>query len=745
MILSRVLHGSTSLTFLQIGWPQQLDRQVILCANKYYYDSLHTLQTDIFEKLVDIVFNFCIGKQLEVSSLYHVALVYSCRTTVCTNFSNGTRVSLIVYTMAFYFRDNVTFYATDEISQRLFNIIMGHAYKILLERSVENYLAHDYCEILFISLLEQKDTTEFINNKFQENGTVMQSNEISTLNQLIRLVQHFNYFVDSKIQRMNDEEILKILYKVLDDDFICYIQQMYSILAYNLDDSPNLVANKYLEMKMQSSLSVKRINKSAQQIHNRTAPSIINTSDIIKTMTNNAISRIKKSNADNHIASKNSDNDYIKTYYHYNCRQLQDCKYISSSINRENNVPAASYDTNYDKFHTEEGITLTFTPMSKIFFSNKFNRKSTIENLPLLHVHYNIADNFKFICFRLNIKETTLQHLIDNFIVFGFRLLCHYEKQDILDVVVYVYRETVNVFCTAIKRYANKCAKVVYSRFRIILGRSLIQHLGTEFLSEIKNNVPIFIKDIRDAKRNQFYLAEMFMNSCHDGYKVVLKSKRPHDLIDIYVVIEKTAFLHLCNTISFSFKIHMKVSHNQLCFLYVHIYVHKIRSLQIYQNLRQAYMIKTRMQSTNCINALNALWNCRPGVQLIYTSDYHAILDQTSTHFVRNILFNVYVIRTGKYSPFPRNLIDANTMCFLLLRIAKSIAYKQDALFHVKNDIDGPLNNIVSIRGVASIVDNKVDDHSYKCNCTTVCTMLNCPLYTGLQNPQYCKLNTLVD
>lgn len=387
--------------------------------------------------------------------------------------------------------------------------------------------------------------------------------------------------------------------------------------------------------------------------------------------------------------------------------------------------------------------------INKIVFGNQFNivndnesgnMKLIIESLSLHYVHYNISSNFKFICFRLNIKEVTLQHLIDNFIIFGFRLLCHYGQQDILDVIVYVYHETINVFCTSMKRYIKKYTNVVNSRFRMLLGRSLVHQWGSELLSEIQFN-PCYIKEIREAKKNKLYLVEMVMNACDDGYKVILKSKRLHDFIDIYVVIEKQAFGYLCSKNSFSFKIHMKVSYNQKCFLYVHIYVHKIRALEIYRSLQQSWKMKRTIERENCANVLDILWNYRPDVQLIYTSDYNSILKRTNSKFMRNILFNVYIIRSGKYSPYPRNLVDANTMCFLLLRIAKSIAFKQDALFHVKNNIDGPLNNIVSIKGVASFVDTKVDNHNYKCNCTTVCTMLNCPLYTGLQNPENCKLN----
>lgn len=754
MNLSQLKYGSINLIFLQICGSQQLGNKVILCKEEYYCDTLHTLSVDIRERLLFIVFNLCIRKKLDISSLSFVALVYSCHTTICTNFANGTRVSLIVYSMAFYFRDNVTFYATDKESQRLYDVIMKFSYKILLERKVSKYLAHDYCEILFMNFLESKDTAEILVKKCQQNGAELSDDSLSTLNRLIELVQYFNYFVSSTILESNNEEILKILYKIFDDDFINYIQQMYSILAYNLDDSPNLIANKYLEMKMQSSLSVKRIIKSTQQNLNKITTMITNSNAITKS-DNDLTSESSSDNAndlneklDDNCTALDADNDDDCSLLNSN-----DHGNISNNIFEEKIFSSKSINLNSTgEFQTNEAITFHHPVMNKIIFGTQFNRdinndnegnsnnvKLIIENLPLHHIHYNIADNFKFICFRLNIKEATLQHLIDNFIIFGFRLLCDYGYQNILDVIVYVYQETITIFCTSIKRYINKYADVVNSRFRILLARSSIQQWGTELLSEIK--MPTFIKEIREAKKNQFYLVEMFMNSCHDGYKVILKSKRQHDFIDIYVIIEKQAFCNLCCSNSFSFKIHMKISYNQQCFLYVHIYVHKINSLKIYRNLQKSSMIKKRITSENCTNVLDVLWNCRPQVQLIYTSDYNTILNRTTAQFMRNILFNVYIIRSGKYSPYPRNLTDANTMCFLLLRIAKSIAYKQEGLFHVKNDIDGPLNNIVSIKGITSIVDTKVDDQNYKCNCTTVCTMLNCPLYTGIQNPENCKLN----
>lgn len=673
---------------------------------------IETQHTQLFEKhcefcISDIctskndILTTLLGKILPLILPYQhdkvcVSVLFSTHTTVNTNFAKGIRVQLNYTIMAHYFRNNMIYYASDEKSMSMYNTIFGRIYPILLKK-LEKHVAYDYCETLFNVCITMSKSLNTVNNKMltQEN---LNDDELHSIQELKK---KFNKFVDlNTINDLNIEEIIS-------DDYIRYINQMYVTLSFGNNESPNFIANKFLEHKMQYSLSVKHLKNGKKQ----KAP----IDEDFEKMNN---------------AGDNSDAD--EEYYDEgDDDELYDDEDDKDSAGNAAEPPQI-HQTNFN--------------LKNIFFFYKMlldeeSVEINLKDLPLHCVHYNISNSLKFVAFRLNVKQGFLQYLIDNYIIFAFRLLCDYVPENVLDVVVHVYYHTLGNFCTILKRYINRYKNSSYANLKILKDRSPIEHYDFDLIQEIGKNLPI--KSISEAKKNVLHIVEMSMNSCLDGYRLSLKPKRGYDMIDVYIIIEKNALVKLMKCLSFSFMIRMKVAFKKMQYFYIHIYIHKNSLNELYKHLND---ISNNERSTDEImdiddDPLEILWSQRPPVQMIYTSDYNSfIFEENRDYYLRNILFNVFIIKSGKYSPYPTNLADANLMCFLLLRIAKSVIFKQNSFFHVKNSIDGPLNNIVSIKGIASMVDSSINEKSFKCDCTTLCTMLNCPLYVGIQNPKLVNL-----
>nr|QKN22485.1 putative ORF5 [Drosophila-associated filamentous virus] len=652
------------------------------------------------------------------------SIVYTVEKTLHTNFRKGTLLTISFVKMAFYYRNNISYYPINENEARIHNVIFKDIYEKLINDDslqMESFMAYDYCEMLFhifqvigkLPAIEQ----DLLND---DDNTYLDNEERQTIQNLF---QH----IKSCIQ----EDPVKIL-KMINVKFVAYVKQMYNILSFHINESPNFIANKYMEHKMQYSLSTKHLKEDRNK--EKSAVSTIATPT--KTCDDDE--------------DDDDDGDYDDFEDDYEDDDKAEIAEDAKSKN-DNNKPSLNTII-YSKFFNDNG--------------DKSTLQQVCDNLPLRTVHFNMSKKFNFIAFRLNIKPMCLQYLIDNFIIFSFRLLSHYTIEHVLDVVVYVYDSMICTFTTAIRRYINKHSNRLNLNVPVWTCRTKVMEFDDSMYNELTNGRFNTIQRLSEAEINVLYFVEMIMNAnndCINGKKLMLCEKKKYEFIDVYIVIEMSAFLKLLEMCSFSFVVKKNVVYKHLKFLYVHIYVHKIKVNTLYSLLNKLLQDETIASATTTTTSKTAnindpvlmLWAQRPIVQLLYSSDYTAFLhiqdagkgmtadvaynfyndNSISDLYVRNILFHLFIMKVDKYSPIPDNIVDSNLVCFLLLRIAKSIKFEQKSFFYIKNSVDGPLNNIVSIKGISAIADNSINNVDFKCKCTTLCTMLNCPSFTGLQDP----------
>lgn len=204
------------------------------------------------------------------------------------------------------------------------------------------------------------------------------------------------------------------------------------------------------------------------------------------------------------------------------------------------------------------------------------------------------------------------------------------------------------------------------------------------------------------------------------------------DYIEIYICIRHETFIKLlaiCNcTITF---IYTQKFQKQV-FYYVKIKFLNIYTRQIYHLFSDENMAREQIQT---FDPLYLLWANRPSCQLFYTSDVESINATTHPkHYIQNCILFLYLSIYKQYPIMPNNITDANTFLVFFIRFMKSFVTNEKNIYYIKNVHDGPLKNIVSVRAIESLIDTKIVDKVFNNKCTTVCTLLNCPNYSGLQN-----------
>nr|WIE95294.1 hypothetical protein [Microctonus hyperodae filamentous virus] len=589
--------------------------------------------------LVTLVFDAIIADCLPPKSptTRVIIVTYTINTCAFTNFDSGIKVD-INYNMAYLFRNNTVYYPMEQESLNIHQLINVRVYQYLRDvMKLDDIIAYDYCELLFKAILTRKKIKKNVEK-------IIQQHPDDAL-QVQALMQEL--FNDSSLHSATMTEAMDNVdvKEKISPKFVQYIQQMYHSCAIDSTDSPNFIANKHLENKMQNSLSVKKM------------------------------AALKIDGADGGGGGNGSLMENVLIY---------------------------------------DNIDLSLLANNSL--------------------HYNIG-NVRLYRFRINVTEIFLQKIIDLHLIFFFLLYKPYVVEKLLDVSVYVYENCIIQFIAQLKRYIVKYERMCDAKFNIIQEYSInAKPIDRKFL-EAKSAV--FIKKISQAKMDQCIIADCFITSKLKKKMEIFHAKKNHDIIEVYVIIYEKVLINVLRQFSCIFSISMKIAFKDLTFYYIHFFLHKNICKDFYQYLHKSMGNVGASIQQSPEHTLDLLWYGRARVQLIYTSDFNGFdCEKNREKFLRNVLLYTYIKNEQKIFPVPANAEDANTFIYYLLRIAKSIAFRRESLFHVNNYIDGPLNNIVSIKGIQSLVDDRINDKTYKCNCTTVCTLLNCPLYTGIQNPQ---------
>ncbi|AQQ79925.1 hypothetical protein LbFV_ORF5 [Leptopilina boulardi filamentous virus] len=649
----------------------------------------------VYDEIINhIYFNYHFLEKKKTLCIY-----YCHKRNVEFIFKSGIK-HFVSYTMAFLFRNNIIYYPVDNETLTINKFIFNELYKKIVKCNIiKKEIAYDYCTSLYNMMILSKNTFVRLENRFKKEDYCLTSeSDFSDVDKLLNIMKNglitFNE-IENFFKNISNEKLVSFLYS---------INNIYMLLAINTDDSPNIIANTYMENKLQSSLSIKKhqnLKKKESSFYDE--------------------------NDEDYEDDDDDDEEEDKEEYQFFIN-TQKSILTNNNNNNINNNNSGGKKNNF---------------FSTSCFINEQNINNLI-NLSFNTIHYNTCKR-KVIYFLLDIKQNLLMFLIFNNLIFSYILKENKIRETNVKVVVCVYFELLDIFCSVLKRYLKK-NQLLLQKFNVIKSSSEICHLN------ILDQVNIEFNDnINESNIDKINICEMHLNAnvIKKNLLSMNKKKKEH-FINIYIIVRNDVFKKILQNIACSFKITSRKSYKNIIFYYVHFYIHKVNVNLFYDiilKLNKNIKLFEKEEDYNNINDENndllmLLWKDRAPIYIIYTSDFeifHYIKDDIK--YLKNITFLFYILHTENNNPIPKNIRESNIFIFYLLRLAKTIAFEKEKIFYINNVIDGPLNNIISVKGLASLSDSKVDDKIYDCGCVTLCTLLNCPIYNGIQDPTTSVLN----
>lgn len=345
-------------------------------------------------------------------------IIFSYNYSFINSFKRVLEISIYDLKMAHLFRDNTIYYAHSDVEFNLYNLICIDYFNALIanDAQVERYLVRDFCNILFkTALLHTNNFKRSLEKNrlcIEEIDYCPKSEFESSLKELLSDMHSYTMTEDNISIFVKNGNIVSVKN---------FLQKMAVVFSTHLENTVNVIANKYFQFKIQNSLTSKK-----KEIVGLKKDSLKNTYD-----------------EDNMLDDEDDGNNNNADVGYYN--NVMEYENFTHNINDDAEVEKDEFPSvlhndcdgvpqQQQPSSTEDAVNLIIDCASLkslnfneknhfLFLEASLESNEMVESLLFSkrnEISWNIGTEFEVVKILLQIQDAFLQKCIENNVIYGF-------------------------------------------------------------------------------------------------------------------------------------------------------------------------------------------------------------------------------------------------------------------------------------------------------------------------------------
>lgn len=371
-------------------------------------------------------------------------------------------------------------------------------------------------------------------------------------------------------------------------------------------------------------------------------------------------------------------------------------------------------------------------------------------------LHFNLNSNDRFGRYVINVSLPFAKDLLTKQIIFAIEPNSTFaETLGVGGDFPTVYNLTVYVRWELLREFVKKLRKYISSRHSGAAPPTAVidgLQLDYSFTADRARSIRV-TDDIESTAAAAVGVPFVYVENGQSQLPVPITRTRlqSHHVVDFYTILSEKCFAHVLRHLTCQFFIKHRVVFKRHAFYYVHVYVSNVYSVQFLTACKTFSDRLNHKTGTRTIGggapagetgdpqtALDVIWAAREHARLVYTSDCNSLVyDVNPALYIKNYTFATYVSTYKACFLYPQNQMESTRFMTNYIKSIKTIVSDQKKFYFVDPYVDGPLKNVISIRALESLTDDRILDKEYtNASCTTLRTVLNIPSLVDLQSPE---------